>query len=501
MLWQRGTAADTQAVDNTRDLQLLLASNHSLLYVRTAEETRALGFIRAAAHAVGASVWLWSMTEGLRLDGGEAVYQSESIDAAIEFVRDRQRRGVFVFRDAGPALRDDGARRRLREAVQSAAHGQTIVVMGAAIDVTPDLADLAHEWQLRPPSPSELEGMARRTLGDLSARGLTVAIGPTELRQIVQDLSGLSMNEAERALQRAAMADGRVDVDDLPRIRATKAEILSQEGILELIESPGITLEDVGGLDTLKNWLEVRRRVFVEPHRAPHLDVPRGLLLTGVPGCGKSLVAKATASSWQLPLVLLDPARMYGKYVGESEQRLDETLRVVDTLSPAILWIDEVEKGFSSAGEGDGGVSARVLGTFLRWLQERDSRVFLIATSNDVRSLPPELLRRGRLDEIFFVDVPSDEERHAILAFHLSMRGQDPATFDLRRLADASDGFSGAELETAIVAALYQTFASDIELTTDQILREIRHTVPLTVTRSEEMNALRAWAQERARVA
>ena len=488
-------------VDNSGDLALLFRSNHPLIFVETNEERRAVDLIRHAAASVNEPLWLWSRTEGLRREGAEPQYGTESLDAALDFVRTRSQGGVFLMLDAQPGLGDPTTRRRLRETVQQAPMGQSVVITTTVADVPEDLSDIAHRWRLEPPTASELERLARRTLEDLVARGLSVDISPTDLRQMVQDLAGLTMSEAERVIQRSAFDDGRVDPGDLATIRYAKAEILNQDGILELIESTGIGLADVGGMNQLKAWLHVRHRVFMQPDQAQHLDVPRGILLTGIPGCGKSLVAKATAHSWKLPLILLDPGRLYGKYIGESEQRLASTLQIVDALSPAILWIDEIEKGFSSGGDGDGGVSRRVLGTFLRWLQERDSRVFLIATANDVRALPPELLRRGRVDDTFFVDLPDPAERHEILLHHLQRRDQLIPDADLDRLAAATEGFSGAELETVVVAALYSAFALGRPMQVDDVLAEIDVTVPLSIARAEEVAALRSWARDRARPA
>ena len=230
----------------------------------------------------------------------------------------------------------------------------------------------------------------------------------------------------------------------------------------------------------------------------PGLDPPRGVLLTGVPGCGKSLVAKTLAHTWGLPLVLLDPSRLYSKYIGESEQRLSAALSTVEAMAPAVLWIDEIEKGLASSGDADGGVSKRLLGTFLRWMQERSGDVFMVATANDVSALPPELLRRGRFDEIFFVDLPGTDERAEILTIHISKRGQNPGHFDLPGLVAGSEGFSGAELETVVVGALYRAFADEDNLTTDSLMKELAATVPLSVSRREDIAALRAWADGRA---
>ena len=287
------------------------------------------------------------------------------------------------------------------------------------------------------------------------------------------------------------------DRDDLPAIRAAKAELFTQGGILELIEADTGTLNDVGGLTGLKQWLTVRQRAHEPKARAMGIEPPKGILLTGIPGTGKSYVAKTLARSWDLPLILLDPARLYSKYIGETEQRLHAALAAVDALAPAVLWIDEIEKGFAT-NSSDSGTSERLLGTFLRWMQDRKTTVFIVATANDVSSLPPEFLRRGRFDEIFFVDLPTQEDRTSIFSLHLERRGHSSQQFDLGTLATASENFSGAEIEAAVVGALYRSLDSDAELTDEMVLEEIKATVPLAVSRAEDIHALRSWAQQRA---
>lgn len=258
-------------------------------------------------------------------------------------------------------------------------------------------------------------------------------------------------------------------------------------------------LEAVGGLENLKEWLRIRGRAFEPAARDFGLEPPRGVLLTGVPGCGKSLVAKTLARAWNLSLVLLDPVRLYGPYVGESETRLDSSLATVEAMAPSVLWVDEIEKGFAAGTSGgDSGVSQRVLGSFLRWMQDRLAGVFVVATCNDVTLLPPEFLRRGRFDEIFFVDLPRPDERAAILRIQLQRRGRDPSAFDVERLAAASDAFSGAELEGAIVSAMYRVYADGIDLSTEAIAAEVQASVPLSRTRAESISELRAWAEGRA---
>jgi SpoVK/Ycf46/Vps4 family AAA+-type ATPase len=305
--------------------------------------------------------------------------------------------------------------------------------------------------------------------------------------------------EAARLIQRAALQDGQLGPDDIRFVRREKFAALGSDGVLELVEGERRTLDAVGGLDGLKEWLRVRGAAVGSGKAAElGIDPPRGVLLTGIPGCGKSFVAKTLASTWGMPLLLLDPARLYRKYVGESEQRLERALETADAMAPSVLWIDEVEKGFATTGDGDGGVSTRILGTFLRWLQDRPDGTFVIATANDVSALPPELLRKGRFDEIFFVDLPAEAARQAILNGALRGRGHHPGDFDLSKLVELSDGFSGAEIEAAVVGALYRAFGGDVPLTTEELIAEIESTVPLSITRAEEVAALRAWASSRA---
>ena len=294
------------------------------------------------------------------------------------------------------------------------------------------------------------------------------------------------------------MADGVFDTTDVARVREAKAELLADDGVLELVGTD-LDLDDVGGLDALKDWLRVRGRGFEVAARDFGIEAPKGVLLAGVPGSGKSLVAKCIARTWGMPLVLLDPGAIFGSFVGESEARLRSALDTIEAMAPVVLWVDEIEKGFASGGgDTDSGVSRRVLGAFLRWLQERPAGVFLVATCNDVRALPPELLRRGRFDETFFVDLPGPGGRREILALHLRRRERDPAAFDLDALVARSDGFTGAELEGAVVGGLYRAYAEGTEVAAAHILDELAATTPLSRTRAEEIAALRSWASGRA---
>ncbi|MBT8214495.1 MAG: AAA family ATPase [Acidimicrobiia bacterium] len=487
-------------MDNAADLRVLLGSRHALILAETQDEERFFSIVHRAATELEVPVWLWSSTAGLGRVGQPSQYGTRNPHIAIQFVHDVELPGVYVFADAHPILEDARVVRGIKELAMSSPEGQTVILTAPKHEVPVELEGLAHVWRLRPPDAHELRELAERTFNDLAQRRLTVDLSPAAMEELVGALAGLSLGEADRLIQRAALADGSVSADDLPAIRHAKAELLASDGILELVESTVGSLDDVGGFDNLKEWLTVRSAVFTGTEVAG-IDRPKGMLLTGIPGAGKSLIAKTVASAWGVPLVLLDPARLYSKYIGESEDRLIRALESVEAMSPAVLWIDEIEKGFATSGEGDGGVSRRMLGTFLRWMQDRPGGVFVVATANEVSSLPPEFLRRGRFDEIFFVDLPTREARHAIFSTHLSRRELDPERFDLDDLVAATHGFSGAEIETCIVGALYRALAEKREATNVDVAAEVDATVPLSVSRAEDVAALRSWAQGRAAIA
>jgi SpoVK/Ycf46/Vps4 family AAA+-type ATPase len=484
-------------MDNSGDLRLLLDSRYPLIMVEERDERRFLELVREGAARLGLPVWTWSLTRGLARDGANPQYQTREPLKALGFVAAIDTPGVFVFLDASPALSQPAVVRQVKEIAGASKPGQTVILSSPSGDIPPELSGLALPWRLHAPSPEEADELVRHCIDQLGARNLAVHLDAAERRSLADAVRGLSSSQAERLIQQAALQDGTLDGSDVSFIRTAKADLLDSDRTLELVQSPG-TLNLVGGMDRLKEWLELRAKAL-EPDAARFgVEPPRGILLTGVPGCGKSLLAKTVAGTWGLPLVLLDPARLYGKYLGESEERLAGALRAAEAMAPAVVWIDEIEKGLSSGGDDDGGASRRMLGTFLRWMQDRPPGIFIVATANDVAAMPPELLRKGRFDEIFFVDLPRLEERREIFRLHLGRRSRDPSAFDLDSLAQASDGFSGAEIESAIVGALYRAYAAGSELTTEEILTEIRSTVPLSVARAEEIERLRAWASTRA---
>ncbi|MEW6059030.1 MAG: AAA family ATPase [Actinomycetota bacterium] len=486
-------------MDSTEDLRLLLASRHSLIVAEMQEEQRFMDILRRAAQAVGYPVWTWSVTRGLARDGFDSQMGTVDPRKALDFVASLSDPGVFVMADIHSSFTDPVVVRRIKEIAQKAKPGQTLVLTGPRALIPPELQGLALPWTLEPPTRAELESLVRRTIDELATRGVPVALDTKGIGELVDAIRGLTLPEAERLVLEAAFRDGRLDEGDVAQVRSMKAQLLEANGVLELVGTDVGGLDRVGGMERLKEWLRVRSRAFEPAAEGFGLEPPRGVLLTGVPGCGKSLAAKALARSWGLPLVLLDPGRLYGAYVGESEGRLEGALRTVEAMAPVVLWVDEIEKGFAAGvSGGDSGVSQRVLGTFLRWMQEHPAGVFLVATCNDVTALPAEFLRRGRFDEIFFVDLPSPRDREEILRVQLERRKRDPGSFDLAKLAAASEGFSGAEIEGVVVAALYRAYAEDHDVTTETVLQEIGATTPLSRTRAEDIARLRTWSVGRA---
>lgn len=482
------------------DLAILFRSRHPLVACETVEERRFEELVRAVAAELNLPVSTWSAASGLSPSHPADTPKTTDLSFALKLIRASRGGGVWLLKDPQAHLENAASLRALRETAQDfEGSARTIVLVGPLLPRRPELEDLEVRFDFALPGREELKGLVADVTRRIAREGSAarVALSPTELESLVSDLEGLTMFEAERSLSRALVEDGVLDGGDLPRVRRTKEMLIGGGGLLELVAAPE-GFDRVGGLDRLKKWVETRKPGFVDAG-TDVLDPPRGLLLLGVQGCGKSLAAKAVAACWGVPLLSLEAGRLLAPYVGESERNLREALRRVERMAPCVLWIDEIEKAFVSgrSAESDGGVSQRLLGALLTWMQERRRRVFLVATCNSVDELPPELMRKGRVDEVFFVDLPAMPTRAEIFRLHLAKRGEDPSRFDLAKLAAAADGFSGAEIEQAVVSGLYETRAVALPLDDAALLVALRSTRPLSVVRFEEVAALRAWASGR----
>lgn len=484
-----------------RDLGLLLRSRHPLVVCETVEEQRFEALLRAVSSELTIPFWSWSAASGLVPAHPADADKSTDLAFALRLIRRCTGDGTWLLKDPMPHLEAAATLRLLRETAQDfAGSARTLVLVGPTMPPKPELEDLQVRFEFALPGPEELRELLQKVIRRTTRESPTVrvSLSRVEAEGIVTDLQGLTVFEAERALARAIVEDNALTVADRPRIRETKKGLVEGGGLLEFIPAPE-GLDQLGGLAKLKKWIATRRVGFLPDAGDRPLDPPRGILLLGVQGCGKSIAAKAIASTWGLPLLSLDAGKLLAPYVGESERNLRDALRRVERMSPCVLWIDEIEKAFVSArsSESDGGVSKRLVGTLLTWMQERTARVFLVATANSVAELPPEFMRKGRVDEVFFVDLPDAGARHEIFRLHLSRRGEDPARFDLAALAAAADGFSGAEIEQAVVSALYDARAGRFSLDTAAVITALRSTRPLSVVRAESIDALRAWATGR----
>jgi AAA+ superfamily predicted ATPase len=486
--------------DPLQDLTVLLRTRHNALRMETADEGFALELCRRAAARVGAPVYLWNVADGLAVlegAGRRAVERTHALVGALNHLRDKRPECVCVVLGAQPFLRDPLVARLLRNVTEEArGRGLTLVLIDAEGDLPAELVPVVVPFPLALPGVDELRALVRDTLASLpTAAKVTVALSAAEAERMLDHLRGLTRLEARQLVLRAALDDARLDAEDLPKVLAHKRERFAEEGVVEFL--PVEDRPQVGGLGRLLGWLELRKKALTPEARAFGIEPPRGVLLLGVQGCGKSLCPRALAASWALPLLRLDVGRLYDRFVGESERKLRQALGVAGSMAPCVLWIDEIEKAFGGLGGNDGGVSQRMFGALLTWLQEHRDPVFVVGTANDITQLPPELLRKGRFDELFFVDLPTATEREAIVAIHLKRRGRDPGGFDLGAVAAATEGFSGAELEQCLLAALYAAFGAGRALTTEDLVTEARGTRPLGVVAAERIQALRAWARDR----
>jgi SpoVK/Ycf46/Vps4 family AAA+-type ATPase len=480
------------------ELRLLLRSRFPIIVVESAEEPRFAALIENLCNLEEKALFTWTVVRGLAgAKVGNAVPQSrELVDALQHIVRSPQN-GIYVFYDATPFMENPAAVRLAREiAFDHNRNQQTLVFVGSRVELHADLQRMSASFRLAPTGPEDIRKMIKEEAElYMFQREVNLRADRAAYDMMVQHLVGVSRDDARRMIRQAIEHEGAITMEDVARVLRLKHESLGKGGTLQMVTEVE-SLDRVGGQARLKKWLELRRDAFGGKAGTEKLDVPRGVLLLGVQGSGKSLAARAVAGSWRVPLLRLDFGALYNKYHGETERNLRLALETAAQMAPCILWLDEIEKGVASGGE-DGGVSRRVLGSLLTWMSERRDRVFLIATANDIESLPPELLRKGRFDEIFFVDLPDASTRAEIFRIHLEKRGHAHASFALADLAAGSAGFAGAEIEQAIVAGAYAAHSEGKPLETRHVMDELRTTRPLSVVRSEHLAALRAWAEGR----
>jgi SpoVK/Ycf46/Vps4 family AAA+-type ATPase len=491
------------AQDPRHELQTLLASRVALIVIESREEARVLALVQETSLKVregrGWGVFQWTVTEGLRridVDLGGAQRMLSEPEQVLKHLKATPMAGIYVLLDFQPYLNDPVNVRLLKDIAQGYDRvARTIVLMSGELTLPEELEHLAARMHLCMPSANERLMIVTRVAREWTAANPTKALHPEPevMTKLVDNLSGLTASDAERLVRQAIFGHGTLTLSDIAGVMSAKYELLNRRGSLSY-EPATAKFTDVGGMQNLRHWLANRRPAF--DGSAPELDPPKGALLLGVQGCGKSLAARAAAGIFGVPLVRLDFGALYTKWQGESEKNLRESLQAAEGLAPCVLWVDEIEKALSG-GDGDNGVSRRVLGTFLTWLAEQRSRIFVVATANDITTLPPELIRKGRFDEIFFVDLPDRAARAEIIAIHTRKRGLALSPAELAALADHSEEFSGAELEQAIVAALYSAHATGKPVNTALIAHEFQATRPLAVVMAEKIAALRAWAAGR----
>lgn len=480
---------------DSHDLQVLIESHIPLICLETREEQRAFETIEKLSVRKAWPLFSWSVTEGIRRRDGRRDKVAETTDPenAMRHIEATPQNGVFVLFDFHPYLENPVIVRLIKStALGYARTARTLIFVSHRVSLPPELQSASASFELALPDADAVRNIVKEEAELWTRRnpGTRIKADREAYGLLVQHVAGMSLEDARRLIRQAIQDDDAITMNDIARVLKIKQQKLGQEKLLE-VELDVARMADIGGLANLKRWLSVRREVFLGD--AGNLPPPKGVLLLGVQGGGKSLAARAIAGAWGLPLLRLDFGTLYDKFYGETERNLREALKTAEAMAPCVLWMDEIEKGVAS-DKSDDGVSRRVLGTLLTWLAERKSKVFVAATANDISILPPELLRKGRLDEIFFVDLPDEPTRGEIFAIHLKRRGQTPETFDLQHLAQSTDGFSGAEIEQAVVAALYQAHAAKRALLQEDLVAETRLTKPLSVVMAEKMAELRAWA-------
>jgi len=496
-----------------QDLDVLIRARYPIIYVISSEEGRVRDALVEIAQRWQKRAFEWTCSSGMVPVGTSVQLQkhrnapSRDPLVALDQVIDMVEPALFIFNDLHSYLNSSNhvVVRKLKDIALQLKHSfKTIILVSPVLQIPVELEKEVTVVNFPLPTRAELGVLLDRIVEDVrSFPQVRVELDAAQRDRLLQAALGLTLGEAENVLARIVVKDERLGGDHVHEVFSEKQQIIRKSGLLEYYPARE-TFSDVGGLQVLKDWLAKRALAFTDEANAFGLPTPKGILLLGVQGCGKSLCAKAVAAQWQFPLLRFDMGRMFSGLVGSSEENVRRAIAVAESVAPAVLWVDEIDKAFAgtqSSGVSDGGTTARVFGTLLTWLSEKSAAVFVVATANDISQLPPELLRKGRLDEIFFIDLPDVRERAEILRVHLARRGRDPAGYEVEALAAASEGFSGAEIEQAIISALFDAYHAQREVATEDILRSLSLSVPLARTMHEQVQRLRQWAAGRARPA
>lgn len=501
-------------MSDLRDLQLVIGSRAPIVTIETHEEDRALRLVASVAGRLGKALRVWTVTDGLRSqtypsparslsdelqlkrDAGASDKASTDPATALRLIKNEPGAAVFVLLDFHAHLADPIIVRLIKEIAQNhTVRDHTLVFISHELTVPAELTRLCARFELSLPDAEAIKTLIHDEAEIWQKTNETkVRADRKAVDRLVSNLLGLTLTDCARLIRNAIRDDGAILADDVEEIAKAKYELIGKDGVLSF-EYETAHLSDVGGLRNLKQWLSRRHNAFVAATTQDQ-DRPKGILLVGVQGGGKSLAAKAVAGVWGVPLLRLDFGVLYNKFFGETEKNIREALKTAELMSPCVLWMDEIEKGIAT-GDYDSGTSRRVLATLLTWMTENRARVFIVATANDIERLPPELIRKGRLDEIFFVDLPDEEARAEIASIHLKRRGFDPAKFNLKQIAQATAGFSGAEIEQAVVSARYAMHEHDVPLETAHVLQEAAQTKPLSVVMADAVQSLREWSRGR----
>lgn len=503
-----------------KDLCSLLKARFPYIYIPTWEEDRVLSVIKDVASdkdtiRTPRQIFTWSLTSGIIGQAEKGSQETKSPIKALEFIEKYSEAAVFILKDfhaffgANGKCQDNEIVRKIRDiasTIKQSPKPKNVIFVSPSLVLPMDLQKDISILDFNLPTAEEIKSLLNEMINVNGATGrININLNEDEKERLAKAALGLTFQEAENSFARAMAQDGSLDANDIELILDEKCQVIKKTGILEFIKSD-LNIDDVGGLQNLKRWLMKRNKSWLDSAKKYGLPAPKGVLITGVPGCGKSLIAKSISAMWQLPLLRLDMGRIFSGIVGSSEENMRKAIKTAEAVSPSILWIDEIEKGLSGQGSGDSGTTTRIFGTFLTWMQEKTEPVFVVATANNISQLPAELLRKGRFDEIFFVDLPTFNERKDIFKVHINKRIKDDFVKGdftltdevLNKLSQITEGFVGSEIEQAVISALFEAYSEDRSITFEDFEKTIKNTVPLVVTQAEQIGAIREWANVRA---